>query len=402
MRPNNSFLEKLLSIINVCVYSVVSTVVIIFILEVLARTVIVPTDWGMDPRQINIAPHIPVNSPDGKLISISDLVNKNNYDGRCGFLYPYPYVAAQSVSNVRSPSCNSNQQGFRDSSFDEIIKDSRKKVLLLGGSGMWGAGATNDNTTIRGYLQRCFDSKNLPYRAVSLAMPGFLSMSELITFERIAPRLQPDWVIVMNGGNDVAQAMYQPAPGNPIFYLESEILLGNAYKSKKSTLYSLANSMELVRSMKRWLKLEKAHYNELFDYVRNRTSLVSGLNDNKSISNEIVTQYYYNMRSLIQLSQANNVNMLLVLQPSVCTINPSNDLEAKLGTSVFFKDTYALLHEKQRILSEKYGISQLNGGDIFNRDNTTATKIVDQFHYTDYGNELLATEFCSIIEKKQQ
>ena len=56
------------------------------------------------------------------------------------------------IPNQSTDSITINTLGFRGSDFSEIKPPNTYRIFMLGGSTMFGAGATSDETTIPGYL----------------------------------------------------------------------------------------------------------------------------------------------------------------------------------------------------------------------------------------------------------
>ena len=58
---------------------------------------------------------------------------------------------------------NINSLGFRGDEFSKIKPDETYRIFMLGGSPMFGYGATSDETTIPGFTQKIFDEKDFGF-----------------------------------------------------------------------------------------------------------------------------------------------------------------------------------------------------------------------------------------------
>ena len=76
---------------------------------------------------------------------------------------------------------------------------------MVGGSTMFGAGATSDETTIPGYLQQLLNEKDLGFdiEVINSGIQGADSNTELKFIEQKLVTFSPDLVIVYDGWNDL-------------------------------------------------------------------------------------------------------------------------------------------------------------------------------------------------------
>jgi hypothetical protein len=91
-------------------------------------------------------------------------------------------------------------------------------VLITGASVVQGVGATSNENTIAGQLQRVLNEKQSRqrYRVVNLGMGSWNAYQEFVGLSLFGAPLRPDWVVAMDGANDGGLACAQGAgPGNP-------------------------------------------------------------------------------------------------------------------------------------------------------------------------------------------
>ena len=81
----------------------------------------------------------------------------------CVDLYEIKTSGMELVPNQKSQSVTINSLGFRGDDFSIEKDDSTYRIIMLGGSTMFGHGATSDNTTIPGYLQEFFQNEYEEY-----------------------------------------------------------------------------------------------------------------------------------------------------------------------------------------------------------------------------------------------
>jgi len=108
--------------------------------------------------------------------------------------------------NQHHRTININSDGFRG---PEIIKEKGDtyRIFFLGGSTAFGSGATADDNTIPGYLQK----KILDYgfskkvEVINAGISGYNSIEEKYLIENYLLNFEPDLLIIYDGWNDVTQ-----------------------------------------------------------------------------------------------------------------------------------------------------------------------------------------------------
>ncbi|MBI5397139.1 MAG: SGNH/GDSL hydrolase family protein [Verrucomicrobia bacterium] len=83
------------------------------------------------------------------------------------------------------------------------------RVLLLGGSVVWGTGASGDDATIAACLQRELARRWQPARVevINAGYLGYASCQESLLYQLHADDLRPDVVVTLGGFNDFREAM---------------------------------------------------------------------------------------------------------------------------------------------------------------------------------------------------
>jgi len=109
------------------------------------------------------------------------------------------------IPNQRTESITINSLGFRGDEFSSIKPSDMYRILMVGGSTMFGAGATSDETTIPGYLQQFLNEKDFGFdiEVINSGIQGADSNTELKFIEQKLVRFSPDLVIIYDGWNDL-------------------------------------------------------------------------------------------------------------------------------------------------------------------------------------------------------
>ena len=98
-----------------------------------------------------------------------------------------------------------NSLGFRGEEFSEIKPKETYRIFLIGGSQMFGTGATSDITTIPGYLSQYIEQQNYAFsiEVINAGLKGVDSHKELLLLQNMIIDFSPDMVIVYDGLNDL-------------------------------------------------------------------------------------------------------------------------------------------------------------------------------------------------------
>jgi hypothetical protein len=112
--------------------------------------------------------------------------------------------------NQHLPTIDINSYGLRGSEIKLEKPENTYRIIILGGSTIFGIGTTNENT-IPAKLQQEFDKSNskLNVEVINAGIPGIKSMGESHYVKNEFLQFNPDLIIVYDGVND-AQHAIQP------------------------------------------------------------------------------------------------------------------------------------------------------------------------------------------------
>ena len=125
----------------------------------------------------------------------------------CVDLYEVKTSGMELVPNQKSQSVTINSLGFRGDDFSIEKDDSTYRIFMLGGSTMFGHGATSDNTTIPGYLQEFFQNEYEEYdiEVINSGIQGADSFDELNLIKTRLLDYSPNLLIIYDGWNDLRE-----------------------------------------------------------------------------------------------------------------------------------------------------------------------------------------------------
>jgi len=123
----------------------------------------------------------------------------------CLDFYEIKTLNDEIIPNQITDSITINNLGFRGPEFLTVKPLDTHRIFMVGGSTMFGAGATSDETTIPGYLQQLLDKKDIGFdiEVINAGIQGADSNSELKLIEQKLVSYSPDLIIIYDGWNDL-------------------------------------------------------------------------------------------------------------------------------------------------------------------------------------------------------
>ena len=125
----------------------------------------------------------------------------------CVDLYEIKTSGMELIPNQKSQSVTINSLGFRGDEFSIEKDNSTYRIFMLGGSTMFGHGATSDETTIPGYLQESLQNEYEEYNieVINSGIQGANSFDELNLIKTRLLDYSPNLLIIYDGWNDLRE-----------------------------------------------------------------------------------------------------------------------------------------------------------------------------------------------------
>ena len=123
----------------------------------------------------------------------------------CQDFYNLKTSGDEIIPNQSIGSITINTLGFRGAEFSEEKPSDMYRIFMVGGSTMFGAGATSDETTIPGYLQQLLNEKDFEFdiEVINSGIQGADSNTELNLIEQKLVTFSPNLIIIYDGWNDL-------------------------------------------------------------------------------------------------------------------------------------------------------------------------------------------------------
>jgi hypothetical protein len=324
-----------------------------------------------------------------------------------------PYAMFTQTPNFRSKVLNTDDRGFRYNSnftkksiFEETKKDNT--VLLLGGSTAFGVGATSDQNTVSGYLE-----KKLDYNFLNLSGRAFTGFQEIIStlcnIEDLE-KLTVKKIIIFSGINDIYLSSISDLKYPGMFFFNSEFL-GKFDKIKSYKKSLLIHLIKLIIPDSNNYDLDKLDKNNFLKFLINK-NFRKKLNDDYSFK-EINLENIIKRNFLIYkfFEKIFNCEVIFVFQPFISWCKDlTNEEKTLLDFTNKFDNgknnfSYKFLEENKKFIEITRNISKSNKinfydlNEFFKKEDINKKWLfLDRVHLNNEGYELTSEYIKNILE----
>jgi hypothetical protein len=272
------------------------------------------------------------------------------------------------------------------------------KLLMLGGSSLWGFGARDDQT-IPSIVARELDRRGYGVEVKNVAEIGYTTTQELVALMReLQAGYRPDVVAFYDGVNDTTSA-----------FLESEAGLTTNEANRRKEFNLLQSPGRLAAALSRKLLLDSGSYRFALAVRRklgtNQATLPSAVTDEsmRALAERAVQTYEANVAIVESLSRSYGFQPLFFWQPTVfdkpTLVAFERDEAAKFRWSApMFAAVYGRIRSSRGLKADRafHDLSQLFAG-------TEGLVFIDYCHTTETANAPIAAEIVrSVIAAVEQ
>jgi lysophospholipase L1-like esterase len=320
---------------------------------------------------------------------------KGEHIGGHGFflrLANHPFVQYINLPNQKLPIFTINSMGFRGKEISKE-KGSKKRIVIMGGSAAFGAGAWSDEETFASHLQKLLPETEV----INAAIVGHLSGNELVYLINDIVDLKPDLVIAMDGYNDVADQLYNgerdvhTLGANVTFFLVQERLVQIRFADSFNLPYRLLSCQPFI------FRQIYQSYLKLIDKIMRRPATEPKLyNTNpelfKKRMQDVIDTYVKNIVKMNALSEVFGAKFVSFRQPHISSFNIK-----KFDYWVRNEDI-KMFAEKTTARLETEKIRQINLNDP--KYPYSEASFTDALHFTDEGAALTAQIAAQYIKNE--
>ena len=307
------------------------------------------------------------------------------------------------------------------------------RIFILGGSTVAGQGVSSGKHTISGYLEDLINESNVfenkRVRVINAAVGGFFSFQGVVRFLDKVLKYQPDMAIFFNGVNDchcwyiddVYRKIRNTVSVRPNYQYYDYLLIRGLIRSQ--TLKGAG--FQLIYMFNQYVPV--LHYSmilakELRDIVgrkayEDKSNKINGIKDddfnikNELYSNEKHSLFYYlnNMEAVAGVCRIKGIKCIISLQPTLAfhggkelsefeksTLDELENKESLQHINVFFNHAKNEFVKRSKTLNDEF-VHFVDMTDIFK--DIQGQIYVDDAHYNDVGNRIIAENLYSIIVK---
>ncbi len=271
-----------------------------------------------------------------------------------------------------------NQYSLRGDDFTFEKSDDVYRIIMIGGSTIFGVGSTSNESTIPGYLQKNLNEFSLPYsiQVINAGYPGANSHSESKFVKDILLQFQPDMIVVYDGWNELQQ---------PAEMLQQ-------------------TNTNMISLFLRDLRVSFPFYNTPVLISEIGANIISSVSNNDSnlfdekLEFEKVSWWKSNWDDVCELANEQDFEMVISIQPIIGIGNkPLTDQESLILDSdpLFIKHANYM----SNLVSEMYDMEHcLHTYDLSHSfDDVSEPIYFDQGHMSDNGNLIIANKFTEIL-----
>lgn len=308
----------------------------------------------------------------------SDAFDTLEHDLRMQICYDFQdlkwsrYPELHLETNQHMPTININNDGFRG---NEITEDSNGKyrIFVVGGSTVFGSGATSDETTIPGFLQQLFDNSTLNnIQVINAGIPSGDSTTESKLIKNKIIKYDPDLIIVYDGWNDVRTNIND---------LKDEPILKNS-----TILEDISNEIKYHVSKYRTLQIIQKYF--YYSSTEEWNTRVIYKHDSSDVMDKVEI-WEMNWNSICDLSKLKSFDILITIQPIAGSSNRT--LTEYEYMKYMQNDNVEMNHSLNLYAESLHKLNCKNVVDIRNVfDHVEGPIFYDEGHVTDRGNLIVS------------
>ena len=311
-----------------------------------------------------------------------------------------PFLGWIGEQNTDLTTIKTNAAGFRDKPI-QPRKANERRILITGGSTAWGLGASSNEATVAGALERLLNNnaEGVSYRVMSGAYPAWQSRHELVSVMEYYDLFDPDLIITLTGYNDLYGITHG---GRDELHTRPESrMLAKAVEESLQPMSTMRALRKVGGSLGIW---------RIVVYFREKTQLASpakssvkfDANRARQVIPKIVDRYV----TMADFSNRRGAGLMIAVQPDIYTTGKPLTREEALVRERFttrfehIAGTYSkyradFLHELERqIPHEDTTVLDLKG--VFDAIDDRPL-FLDDCHLNDAGYGLIATNLLTAV-----
>ncbi len=317
-----------------------------------------------------------------------------------------PYIEYRRIPNMREAGIGTNSLSYRGPEFEIEKPDGTFRILVYGGSFVWGTGALRDDETIPAHLERQINDANqgpTRYEVINYGETGYQSTQELIFLIIEGLFLKPDLVIFIDGVNDSMAGHTQLPAGYPETFDRFNELLTGAVRARHRDVFTVDDELDYLKRVRS--TLWSAGSSELLRrlHARGITAPAEGPIDAEHSAlraEEFSLRHAYNLRTLKAVAREYGFSFIAAIQPIPMFHKPLHADETQAIESLMKYPNHFQMVDwwrrhypdyTDRVIStcREQGIPMVDLRRIF--EGNAAPLYIDDIHLTGEGYRIVAS-----------
>jgi lysophospholipase L1-like esterase len=371
-------------------FSMTPLVVLLLILEIVGRA-IYPFDADARARiQAERDPRVSLAHFSGSVDGKGILRDVNGAQKRY-----VPFLGFMLAPDQVLPTLRSNSLGFRDEPVAPR-QAGEYRVLLLGGSTVWGLGASSNETIISRTLEKLLNegAGTRRYRVMNGAYVGYTARQEMVVLTEFREQFDPDLVISVTGYNDVFTILRDRAA---ITQRPEARILADAVDAQLQPVGSLQALRKFAGSLGVWRLV--VYFRELGE-LRSPSSTTVGYDAERG--RRIAARVADTHLTMAEFTLRHGGQYVIALQPEIYTTGKqltADEARAKARFTAAFKgipEVYAQYRaDLAAALASAPGLRIVDLGRAL--DGTAEPVFIDDCHFVDRGYYLIASALRDLV-----
>lgn len=266
------------------------------------------------------------------------------------------------------------------------------RIIVLGGSVAWGAGASSNQTVWTKVLEDLLKENNVSAEVLNAGCAGYISFQELIYLQFKLLDFSPDLVIVFDGYNDLfMSSLYSEKKyeNNTTPYYEAE-----------KSFYTQPLLVQIGGLVK-----ERSNFFKLIKRTREKILYENGKPMYKisSLNKAGIANYFSNIKSVLDILKGRGIKGIFVLQPyifeskKILSSTEKVILQKSRQEAPVIKEAMDVLRRDYRNFTVREGINFCDLNDVFDNIPVSQTVWFDHVHLNDQGNRIIAERLKDVI-----
>jgi lysophospholipase L1-like esterase len=286
------------------------------------------------------------------------------------------------IPNQHFTTINVNNEGFRGDEINISKTNNDYRIIIIGGSTVFGSGLSNDKQTIPYELNKIFDKKYTNVEVINAGISSITSFEELYHFKEKLIHLKPDLMIFYDGHNDVE---YRKTSDPEILNIENELKIKDFQKYLRSPVVIYRYVL---------LPIIDSQTENVMD-INNSINTTNSNSYNFQLSNSITSLWHKHITEFCEIAKNEQIKSIVIIQPS---LNQNKKPLSEYEKNIYVKDnhtkkTFDMLIQKSDSLTNCSKVYDFT--NVF--ENTFSGVYVDSVHLNNYGNKIIAEKIYEKI-----